>query len=295
MLPTWLLALAAVMAVSVVSMIGYLVLPSRKMQPNSRLLLLLVSLACGAMLGNAFIHLLPESFEKLGSLPTSLGVLAGIFGCFAIEKVLRHGPWLCHANQHAHWPKAAERKAARELHGHSAQAHGHGHAHEHEHEHGHVHDKHECAGAIHPTGFLSLFSDALENFTDGIVIAVAFMVDTPTGLATTLAVLLHEIPLEIGDFAVLLNAGFSRTKAVMFNALSAVVALAGACLVLIGGQFIAGLPNMLAPVAAGAITYMAAAGLIPQLQREENMSRSLMQLAAMACGVGLMLALLALE
>lgn len=288
MLPTWLLALLAVAAVSVVSMIGYLVLPARKMQPNSRLLLLLVSLACGAMLGNAFIHLLPESFEKLGSLPTSLGVLAGIFGCFAIEKVLRHGPWLCHANQHAHTHKAAENEAAhKHLHGHGHGGHAHGHDDE--------HDDKKCEGAIHPTGFLSLFSDALENFTDGIVIAVAFMVDTPTGLATTLAVVLHEIPLEIGDFAVLLNAGFSRTKAVMWNMLSALVALAGAGLVLIGGQFIQGLPSMLAPVAAGAITYMAAAGLIPQLQREENMSRSLMQLAAMALGVGLMLALLALE
>lgn len=271
MLPIWTQALLAVAAVSAVSIIGFLVLPARKLQENSRLLLLLVSLACGAMLGNAFIHLLPESFEQVGSSLTSMLVLAGIFGCFAIEKVLRHGPWLCHSNLHAHHESL-------------------------DHEHRKLHSgKHNCEGHVHPTGYLSVFSDGLENLTDGIVIAVAFMVDTPTGIATTIAVLAHEIPLEVGDFAVMLNAGFSRTKAVLFNLMSAAISMLGAGLVLVGGSYIENLPNMLAPVAAGAIIYMAAAGLIPQIQRETNMKRSLLQLFAMAVGVGLMLALTAFE
>lgn len=264
MLPTWSLALLAVATVSAVSLIGLLVLPARKLHADSRLLLLLVSLACGAMLGNAFIHLLPEAFEESGSSLTSMLVLGGIFGCFAIEKVLRHGPWLCHSNLHTHRDTDEDP---------------------------HHTGKHECDGHVHPTGYLSVLSDGLENLTDGIVIAVAFLVDTPTGIATAIAVLLHEIPLEVGDFAVMLNAGFSRAKAVMMNLLSASISLLGAGLVLIGSAFVENLPAIVAPLAAGAIVYMAAAGLIPQLQREKNMGRSLLQLAAMSVGVGLMIAL----
>ncbi|HEY9867706.1 MAG TPA: ZIP family metal transporter [Candidatus Obscuribacterales bacterium] len=250
----WIYAIASVLAVSLVSLIG-LVTMSLDKERLKKATPLLVSLAAGAMFGNAFIHLLPEAFEGAGnSLVVSLSVLGGIFAFFVLEKVLlwRH----CHSLDHCS----------------SSQ---------------HCHD----ADHVHPVGYMSLLADGLENLVDGMVIGAAYMVSIPVGIATTLAVVLHEVPTEMADFGVLMHAGFSRARAVAMNLASSLIGLVGAVIALWAGSAIENFPVLMAPVAAGCFIYLAGSDLLPQMHKELRPSRSLLQLLAMGFGVAVMLLL----
>jgi zinc and cadmium transporter len=137
----------------------------------------------------------------------------------------------------------------------------------------HCHEEH-CE-IHHLLGYQNLVGDGLHNFIDGLVLIAAFSVSTELGLVATLAVVLHEVPQEIGDFAVLLYSGFSRTKAVVFNLISASLALLG---VLAGFFLLDKIPQLVAillPLAAGGFIYIAAADLIPELHREKSLKKSL--------------------
>ncbi len=212
--------LASVLAVSLVSVVGAVTLLVKEKILN-RYTFVLVSLAVGALLGNAFIHLLPEAFSD-GETPStvSLSVIGGIIGFFVLEKVL-------------HW---------------------------------HHHDT--CCGNIHPSGKMILFSDAVHNFIDGAIIAAGYSLGTEVGLATTAAVLLHEVPQEIGDFGVLINAGYSKLRALWLNFASALTAFMGAGTVLLFGQSGHELAAALVPVAAGGFVYVALSDLIPELKEK---------------------------
>jgi zinc and cadmium transporter len=250
----WIYAIASVLAVSLVSLIS-LVTMSLDKERLKKATPLLVSLAAGAMFGNAFIHLLPEAFEgSSNSLVVSLSVVGGIFAFFVLEKVLlwRH----CHSLDHLS----------------SSQ---------------HCHD----ADHVHPVGYMSLLADGLENLVDGMVIGAAYMVSVPVGIATTLAVVLHEVPTEMADFGVLMHAGFSRARAVAMNLASGLVGLVGAVIALWAGSAIENFPVLMAPVAAGCFIYLAGSDLLPQMHKELRPSRSLLQLLAMGAGVAVMLLL----
>ncbi|MBI2548191.1 ZIP family metal transporter [Candidatus Woesearchaeota archaeon] len=147
----------------------------------------------------------------------------------------------------------------------------------------------------HPFAVMNLFGDAVHNFLDGMIIGVSYLVSIPVGLATTVAVVLHEIPQEIGDFGVLLHGGFSRKRAILFNFLSAVTAFFGMTIALIAGSLVGGLTNILVPFAAGGFVYIAGSDLIPELHKEENTTKSLVQLFTFLLGIALMAALLLLE
>jgi zinc and cadmium transporter len=211
----------------------------------------MVSLAVGALLGDAFIHLIPEAFESARDpLMVSLAIVAGVLVFFVIEKFL-------------HW------------HHHAAG--------EHDHE------------TIHPTGKLILISDAAHNFIDGLIIGASFLVSTEVGIATTLAVILHEIPQEIGDFGVLLHSGYSKTKALWFNFLSALTAIVGVLVALFlggAGEFVS---TWLVPVAAGGFIYIALSDLIPELHKSKTARTSAAQFIAILIGVLAMVVLLAFE
>ena len=245
----WLWVLGSVTVVSAVSLVGVAALALTRARLD-RLMFLLVSLAVGALFGDAFLHLLPAAFAGgEAALRQSLLVLAGLGVFFVLEKFL-------------HWH--------------------------------HRHEVDESPG-VRAFGWMILVADGLHNFIDGLLIGAAYLAGFPTGLATTLAVVLHEVPQEIGDYAVLLRAGFTPRRAAWLNFLSALTAVAGAVLALVVGQQMAGLTDWLLPVAAGGFVYIAGSDLVPELHRETAPGRSAAQLAMIAVGIGLMLALRWLE
>jgi zinc and cadmium transporter len=217
----------------------------------------LVSLSAGVLLGTALLKLLPEAFESTGASPQALfaTLLGGLLFFFLLEKV--------------------------ELYRHSHHHEGDGHHHHH-------HFDAEQAGR---GGWSVLLGDGIHNFCDGVLIATAFLVDARLGAATAVAVIAHEIPQEVGDYIVLLNAGFTRARALAYNALSGLAAVAGGVL----GYFViqpfqAWLPFLLV-IASSSFVYVAVADLIPQLQRRLAWRETVAQLAWLAAGVG-MIALL---
>ena len=242
-------ALVAVIVVSLVSLVGLFALSVRE-ETIKKCIFLLVSLAVGALLGDAFIHLIPEAFESgIDPLVVSLLVIAGIILFFVIEKFL-------------HW-----------------------------HHHGDDTNEH----SIHPVGKLVLFSDGVHNFIDGVIIGTSFMVSFPLGIATTLAVILHEIPQEVGDFAVLLHAGYSRRRALWLNFFSALTAVLGtlvAVALVEAGEIFA---NWVLPLAAGGFIYIAMTDLIPELHKTKEKKHSFFQFLALVLGVILMVGLVFLE
>jgi len=158
--------------------------------------------------------------------------------------------------------------------------------------HEHVLDDHVH---IQPVGYLNLVADGVHNLIDGMLIGAAYVASVPVGIATTLAVILHEIPQEIGDFGVLLQAGLSPTKALVFNLLSAALAIVGALITLIASSTAAPFVAVLLPLTAGSFISMAGADLLPELHKELTPAKSLAQLIAMGMGVGLMLLIAWLE
>lgn len=247
----WLYTIASVVVVSLVSLIGIAVISVRQDTLN-RLVFVLVSLAVGALFGDAVIHLLPEAFEESkDTAATSLYVVAGFFAFFTLEKFLR-------------WR--------------------------------HCHDVcQEGSPSLHHVGQMNLVSDGLHNLIDGMIIAASYLVSTPVGVATTTAVLLHEVPQEIGDFGVLLHTGFSKSRALAYNFLSASAAIVGAVVVLIIGADAEDLSLVMLPLTAGAFLYIAGSDLVPELQKEQEPAKSLWQLLAISVGVGLMVLLLLID
>jgi zinc and cadmium transporter len=245
MIVAWLYPIASVLLVSVVSLLGVLTL-SIDHRKLDRAVFLLVSLAVGGLFGDAFLHLLPEAYERSrDAMTTSLAALAGVFGFFVLEMLLR---W-----RHQHLPSAAP--------------------------------------YVRPIGSMNLVADGIHNLIDGMLIGASYLVSVPVGVATTTAVILHEIPQEIGDFGVLLHAGYSRTRALQFNFLSACLAILGAVVSLLAGTWASSFAAWMLPFTAGSFIYVAGSDLLPELHQERELSRSVVQLVAMAAGVGLMLLL----
>lgn len=247
-------ALIAVAVVSAVSLVGIFTLAWDEARLR-RTLFVLISLAAGALLGDAFIHLIPEAFEEAGNtLIVSLLVLGGFFTFFVLEKFLN---W---HHVHADEPLDAAEHAR-----------------------------------IHPVGHLVLVSDGMHNLIDGVAIGAAFMVSPAVGIATTAAILLHEIPQEIGDFALLIHAGFSRTQALIMNLFSALSAFVGVGLAFVLAGFFESAAPLIAAFSAGMFIYIAGSDLIPELHKTSGVKRSLTQLLAIGFGILVMAALLVLE
>ncbi|MCX6785375.1 MAG: ZIP family metal transporter [Candidatus Komeilibacteria bacterium] len=152
----------------------------------------------------------------------------------------------------------------------------------------HWHHCHETNNPehLHHLGMMNLFGDGLHNFLDGLIIAASYLVSIPLGLASTLAIVAHEIPQEISDFGVLLHSGFTKKKALLYNLLSALVAVVGTVLGLFlrNGNF----RQILLPIAAAGFIYIATADLIPELHKETKISRSLLQLFSFIFGIFIM-------
>lgn len=144
----------------------------------------------------------------------------------------------------------------------------------------------------HPLGMMNLIGDALHNLIDGMIIAASYIASTPIGITTTIAVILHEIPQEIGDFGVLIHAGYSKVKALFFNFLSALAALLGAVIVLAVGIKSIEFSTALLPFTAGGFIYIAGSDLIPELKKEcYTLSRVFLQFLFLVLGIGVMVAI----
>jgi len=212
----------------------------------------LVSLSAGVLLATALLDILPEAFSAKAP-PQALfaTLLGGLLFFFLLEK---------------------------------AELYRHTHHHEgDEHHHHHGFDRQQAGRG----GWSVILGDSIHNFCDGIIIAAAFLADTRLGVVTSIAIVAHEIPQEVGDYIVLLNAGFSRARALVFNALSGLAAVIGGFF----GYFVVGpwqefFPYLLV-VAASSFVYVAVADLIPQLQHRLTLKETAAQLFWLACGLAI--------
>lgn len=148
----------------------------------------------------------------------------------------------------------------------------------------HCHEK-ECP--VHPFAYLNLFGDGIHNFIDGMIIAASFLVSIPLGTATTIAVISHEIPQEIGDFGILVYGGLSKNKALFYNFLTAITAIAGATFTYAFYEFIPKMAYLLA-FAAGSFIYIATTDLIPEMRKERKLTVSFAQFILLSAGIILM-------
>lgn len=253
MASVWLWTLGSVIIVSLISFIGVVTLSMSKSLLH-KALIIMVSFSAGAMLGNVFIHLLPEHIEKFGmGTKTALLIILGMLIFFILEKFIN---WHhCHAPHHEHA------------------------------------EKHHIA----VFGITNLVGDAMHNFIDGLVIAASYLISIPVGIATTTAVILHEIPQEIGDFGVLLHAGLDKRKALLLNFATALTSIIGAVVGLMLALRFDGFIEYMVPITAGSFIYIATADIIPELHKEVEISQSFVQLIGITAGIGMMLALLFLE
>jgi len=138
--------------------------------------------------------------------------------------------------------------------------------------HWHHHHTHiKCAHKhVHPMGYLNLIGDGVHNFIDGMIVAASFLVSIPLGIVTTLAVIMHEIPQEFGDFGILIYSGFTKTKALLFNFASALLAVAGALAAFFFSEITGDFSAYLIPFAAGGFIYLASADLLPEIHRHQG-------------------------
>lgn len=243
----WLYVLASVAVVSAVSLVGAVTL-SLSDEKLRRWLLYLVSFSVGALLGDVFLHLLPELAE--GGLTATVGayILAGILLFFVLERFIL---W-----QHTHGEHKEE---------------------------------------VHSVVYLTMVGDTLHNFIDGMIIAGSYLVSPAVGVATTLAVVFHEIPQEMGNFAILVHGGWSKAKALWYNFFSAFASIIGAVVVLSFVRGEAAAPVPLVALGVASFLYIAMTDIIPQLNAEKDARKSGWQLLWFLVGIGAMATLLLLE
>lgn len=214
----------------------------------------MVSLSVGIMLSTSLLNALPEAFESKADTHSLFAtLLAGLLAFFLLEKfsVLRHS--------------------------HHHEGDGHSHA--------HGHDAHEAG----KSGWMILVGDGLHNFTDGILIAAAFLANPTLGVVTGLAIIAHEIPQEIGDFIVLLNAGFSRARAYFYNLTSSLMAVIGGVLGYVMLEKASSVIPYVLVFASSGFIYIAVSDLMPQMQRRATLRETIPQILLIGLGVGVVL------
>ncbi len=235
--------MTATLAVCVVSLAGVAYLWV-KPKTLDRITVFLVALSAGALMGGAFLHLLPESVEASGAEFFAVAFLASFSFFFLLERIVK-------------WH--------------------------------HCHDPKHCK--VHSFAYMNLAGDAIHNFTDGLIIAASFIASAPLGFATTIAVVAHEIPQELGDFGVLVYAGFTKRKALAYNFLSSLTALAGALIGFYAASSVEWIQAFLLPFAAGGFVYIASSDLIPELHKQEDVKKALVAFLVFLFGLGVMYAL----
>lgn len=243
----WSNSLISVLIVSLISLVGIFTF-SIKQQRLNKILNYLISFAVGALIGDVFIHILPELSEKGFTPEISIYILFGIIFTFIIEKIVHFH----HSNQ-------------------------------------------SSTSKYKPYAITSLYGDSIHNLVDGIIIGASYMVGFSLGIATTIAVILHEIPTEVGHFGVLLKGGFKRNTALFMNFLSALTSFVGVLLALLLSSKVQSMSLFLLSFTAGNFIYIAGADLIPELHKEVGIKRSIIQFLYLLLGIIIMYTLIFLE
>jgi zinc and cadmium transporter len=216
----------------------------------------LISYAIGALLGAAFLEVLPNAVIASGDATgTGRVILFGLLGFFLLEKLViwRH----CHVEEcEGHEPIEV------------VHSHGHGVANDHG-----------------RSGLLIVVGDTFHNFVDGVLIASAFMADIRLGIVTALAIIAHEIPQEVGDFLILIHSGYSRGKAFMYNLLSSFATVVGSLLAYFALSRAEGVVPVMLGIAAASMIYVAVADLIPGLHRRTELKATVQQVVLIALGI----------
>lgn len=242
-------SVVAVVVVSLISLVGVFAI-SLKETTLDRILFILLSFSAGTILGAAYLDLLPEALELFGEKQLSLAtvyVTFGFLGFFFLERFI----YWYHGHVHGYESKVDEKMTVKRF------------------------------------VYLNILGDAIHNLLDGVVIGASFLIAVPTGLAATTAVIFHELPQEIGDFGVLVYGGFTRCRALLVNFLSALTALFG---VLFANYLAAQVENVVGPLialGAGGFMYLAASELIPEMQKEKDFGRSVVQFGIFILGIAL--------
>lgn len=231
--------LAATFGISLLSFSGVLTLVQRG-ELKDTTLLGLVGFSAGALLGGAFLHLIPETVNR----STNFGVFLALTSSFVLFFLFERFIW-----RHCH--------------------------------------KAKCE--VHPFVYMNLLGDALHNFIDGLVIAASFLAGMELGIVTSIAVALHEIPQEIGDFGVLVYGGMRPGRALAMNFLVALTAILGGLAGLTLSTFVGESMIFLLPFTAGGFIYIASADLIPQLHERTETHHTLISFGSLLLGIVLML------
>ncbi len=243
--------LISVVLVSLISLVGIAAFSFRP-KILHKMILLMVSFAAGAMLAAAFLDLLPEALEN-GVDGVFWYVLLGLVIFFVIEEFLC---WYhCHNAECERHPHVAPGKTV-----------------------GHHHHK-------MPVVYLNLIGDGAHNFMDGAIIATSYLASIPLGLVTTLAVIFHEIPQELGDFGVLVYGGFTRAEAITYNLVSALVAVVGAVFAYFFAAGIQNISQTFVPIAAGGFIYMSTVDLLPELHKTKKPWAAVLQMLFFFLGI----------
>jgi zinc and cadmium transporter len=209
---------------------------------------MLVSFAIGALLGAAFLEVIPHAFRHGEPHVAAGAILGGIFAFFILEKLLlwRH----CHT------------------------------------EHCEVHDPHATGHDRGRSGTLIIVGDTIHNFVDGLLIAAAFLQSTELGVIAALAIIAHEIPQEVGDFLILLHSGYTRRRALAMNLVSSLATVAGGLIGYFALQAVAEWEAVLLGIVAASMIYVAVADLIPGLHRRPELRDTAFQALLIALGIG---------
>jgi len=230
----WIIGSASL--VSIISLIGIATLTLRD-ELLGKIVLGLVGFSAGALMGGAFLHLMPEALEASESTLVFSYVIIGFILFFLLERLL-------------YWR--------------------------------HCHDG-RCD--VHIFTYLNLVGDGIHNFVDGLIIAASFISGIQLGVVATLAVILHEIPQELGDFGVLVYGGLSKAKALFYNLLSALTAILGAFIGYFVSSYVESFTVLLVPLAAGGFIYVSGSDLVPELHKETEMRRSMLSFGFFLVGI----------
>lgn len=225
--------------VSLISLIGIFTFAIKE-KLLERILFCLIGFSAGALIGGAFLHILPDVLKKTSSTLVFSYLILGIVLFFLME---RYFYW-----RHCH----------------------------------------NGICDVHAFTYLNLIGDGFHNFVDGMVIAASFIVSIKLGIVTTLAVIFHEIPQELGDFGVLVYGGFTKHKALFYNFISALMAMIGAIVGYFISDIITGFSNFILPLTAGGFIYIATSDLIPQIHKQSNLKRSTSSFIAFLFGIAFM-------
>ncbi|HDI06505.1 MAG TPA: ZIP family metal transporter [Candidatus Aenigmarchaeota archaeon] len=239
--------LVSTFLISTIAFIGAISLFLKEKYLN-KILLILVAFSAGALIGGAFLHLLPEAISKAGveeSFSLFLYLILGFCTSFILEQFIG-------------W-------------------------------HHHHTLKHVAECKIKPFSYLILIGDSIHNFIDGLIIATSFIINFSIGIVTTIAIALHEIPQELGDYGVLVYGGFKKRKALMLNYLSAITVIFGGIAGYLLSNQIGPAIIFLLPFTAGNFIYIASADLIPEIKHKVSIRKSLIHFFAFLAGICFML------